>query len=290
MRRAALALTSLTLTLLALEAVGRLLEEAPERPPFLVEDAELGWALRPESRMHLGGQIDINALGLRGPEPSGGAAVAVFGDSTVFGHHVRDREGFVGVLRDELDVEVLNGGVPGYQCTQARGAYERLREHADIELAVLYVMHSDGFQFHRQDLAWASAMPDALRTTGIGRVLSWATSFKLARTEARRTPLNAYRACLEDFVQAQPSLLVLPLARVDVVPGHRTSYLKPYREVMREVARDTSTPLADAALAAAEHGSERLLMDEVHPSVEGHALVAEVVLDAIAEHGLLPGE
>jgi len=253
-------------------------------------DAELGWSLRPNARMHLGVLVQTNGLGLRGPEPSGGPAVAAFGDSSVFGHGVRDDEGFVGRLRRDLDREVLNGGVPGYQCSQARGAYDRLAEHADIELAVLYVMHSDGFQFHEQDLAWASAMPDELRTTGLGRLLAWGGSLKLARTGARRTSIEDYRACLTDFVRQVPSLLVIPMARVDVDPEHRTAYLEPYREAMREVAEATDTPLADTAAAARADGSVHLLMDEVHPSPEGHALVAEVVLQAIDEAGLLDGE
>lgn len=290
MRRLALALGSTLLTLGALEGAGRLLPVPPERPPFMQPDPELGWSLRPDSRMHLGVTVRTNGLGLRGPAPTGGPALAAFGDSSVFGHGVQDHEGFVGRLREALDVEVLNGGVPGYQCSQARGAHDRLAEHASVELAVLYVMHSDGFQFHERDLAWSSAMPDGLRATGLGRLLSWGTSMKLARTGARRTSVGDYRACLTDFVQAVPALLVIPMARVDVEPGHRTAYLEPYREAMRQVAEETGTPLADTAAAAREVGSERLLMDEVHPSAEGHALVAEVVLAAVAEHGLLTDE
>ncbi len=68
-------------------------------------------------------EVTINSLGLRGPEvppkPTGGFRILSIGDSFAFGYGVEPDESYAGVLEahlrtTQLEIECLNGGVPGY--------------------------------------------------------------------------------------------------------------------------------------------------------------------------------
>lgn len=120
------------------------------RAVFLAtDDLELPYVLRPGFRGQWGiADIRVNDLGLRGAEVSRepGADVhriLALGDSVVFGWFTLEKESFTVALERELrrcrgeGVEVLNGGVPGYN-TRAEVAF--LRERGlDLEPSELIV-------------------------------------------------------------------------------------------------------------------------------------------------------
>ncbi len=87
--------------------------------------ADLAYRLTPGTEVDLGdASITVNRFGLRGPEieaepVAGVARVLVLGDSIIYGQGLDDDETFSVQLEGELrrrgrSVEVLNGGVPGY--------------------------------------------------------------------------------------------------------------------------------------------------------------------------------
>ena len=59
--------------------------------------------------------------------------------------------------------------------------------------------------------------------------------------------------------------------------------LEPMRQKIKQVAAETNTPLLDAESLFAEAGSVNLLVDHVHPSFRGHQLIAEGLLETLAE-------
>ncbi len=99
-----------------------LLHFAP--PSFYQADSELIYSLRP------GGALDTNSAGLRGPEISAtarGPRLVVLGDSYTYGHQVDYPASYPAQLQRQINrehpleppVEVINGGVPGYNMDQA---------------------------------------------------------------------------------------------------------------------------------------------------------------------------
>jgi hypothetical protein len=67
--------------------------------------------------------------------------------------------------------------------------------------------------------------------------------------------------------------------------------LERMKGVLRDAATQTGTPLLDAdALIAARSGGipgSQWLVDHVHPTVEGHQLIAEALLDEVVRQGFL---
>jgi lysophospholipase L1-like esterase len=106
---------------------------------FWQHDERLGWSLEPGARgryrgprpfpMEFDSPIEINSLGLRGPELSarqpGELRVLILGDSFVVGFEVEQHETFAALLeaqlrgRFERPVRVINAGVRGYGTDQS---------------------------------------------------------------------------------------------------------------------------------------------------------------------------
>jgi lysophospholipase L1-like esterase len=102
-------------------------------------------------------QMTINADGFRGPRldrkrgKRNGALplrIAVLGGSSVFGYLVNDGEEACQLLRERLDelglpVEVLNGGVPGYNIYQTRDRFEKRIAEYQPDIVILYLGYND---------------------------------------------------------------------------------------------------------------------------------------------------
>jgi hypothetical protein len=92
--------------------------------------AAFGWFNRPDVRTTVHGPgfeyaVQHNSRGLRGPEralakPEGVQRVLVLGDSLAWGWGVDDGQGFVDLVDEALgpQVELINGGVPGFSTDQ----------------------------------------------------------------------------------------------------------------------------------------------------------------------------
>jgi len=199
----ALALVSLLVTIVGLEIVLRFAGfqtrgSWSELPYERVEG--IGHAFKPgyQGTMYKGissgGQaipVSINALGMRGPDvpvdkPAGTKRVLVVGDSFAFGYLLPSDASMPTLLEGLLaqkgvgDVQVLNGGVPGFGIVNAAG----LVEHRGMPLQpdVLVVAASPG------DIADAGVRTDHDAGGGGSRVkINRAALFKLVRTSAIMT-------------------------------------------------------------------------------------------------------
>ncbi len=99
---------------------------ATPKTTIFVEDAQLGWRLRPGARGEWGGtHVSINARGLRGPElpyarHAGATRILYLGDSVTFGYRLTVDQSYPYVTQRLLEqdpggrFETVNAGVGGY--------------------------------------------------------------------------------------------------------------------------------------------------------------------------------
>lgn len=112
------------------ELLLRLVDWPP--PSIYVDGHRPIWTLRPNVELELRHHelatdfpVHVSGLGFRGPEPVA-PRVACLGDSTTFGWGVSDAQAWPSVLGEELGVEVLNAGVPGYSSYQGLATLDRV--------------------------------------------------------------------------------------------------------------------------------------------------------------------
>lgn len=299
-------------TLGVLELVGRTLP-APERgASALASHPTRGWTLPVSATFSWGSQpATTNSLGMRSPEPRGGAPgdyddvtrVLVVGDSSVFGDGVTDQ----GTLPTQLAArlgsafDVQNGGVPGYTCPQVRDLVDELRPAFSPDLLLAYVMHNDARFVRQQDQPWLVGAPKAWQDLGLLRLIGTAVLTRAARQGRTRTPLPIYQACLTALVADQhehggETVLIVPISDADLrISPQRAAdalgHLVDYRRVMATVAADTDSLLVDLAQTGWAEGAraDDLMVDPVHPSSEGHRRIAGQIHQQLIDAGRMPG-
>jgi lysophospholipase L1-like esterase len=265
-RRGLAALLSAALALAALELLGRALIPPPEPKPGFVSDPELGWAL-PVSAEYRWRDLPVrtNSLGLRGPEPGPptGEDVLTAGDSSVFGDGVGQDETFSARLAALLGpgAQVQNAGVPGYTCPQTRALVARVAERYRPDRLVIYNLHSDLRAGRVGDAPYLGP----LGGLGIGRLAAAAALWlRAGRPGSDLEPaLSRYR---DD--PARAAMLERRAA---------------YRAAMAEVAAGSGSPCLELAplFRASGMAPGEALLDEVHPSPAGHALIARALADLL---------
>ncbi len=305
------------IALVIIELVARLLAPAlpgPQEQPQ--EDAMraselLGWEpLRGESTgFGVPRPTTINSLGIRGPEPAPRAErelrLLTLGDSTVYGVLVGDDQVFSSVaaawLSDRLGrpVQAFNGGIPGYSTEQS---WRLLRYNlADLELDYLVIANlwSDCQPSPEPDTATIPLRFVKLRRmvlgSGIVRMVDLMVNGPPTPHEigwvlgeepgGRRVPLDRYESNLEKLADmardrgAEPVFLMLPSDR-DLRQQPLEAPRPAYREVMRAVAADESALLVEGHTPFVG-GPGSLLLDDVHPSAEGHRLLGMTLAEAM---------
>ncbi len=115
--------------------------------PFYRFDADTGWSLRPNSDFH--DFYHSNAQGFRGPAnhrytehapPEKTRAIAL-GDSFTFGSEVRDAHAWPARAQEaDPDLELINGGVPGYGLTQSFVRYQKLKSQFQTDYVIVGYM------------------------------------------------------------------------------------------------------------------------------------------------------
>jgi len=117
-------------------------------------DPELGARLHPGFRLRSSVfEINTNSRGLRGPEltqekPSGTKRIAILGGSSAFGYLVNDGEEAAQLLELSLrdrgrEIEVINGGVPGYNLFRTRVRFQNLVAPLSPDIVLLYAGYND---------------------------------------------------------------------------------------------------------------------------------------------------
>ena len=151
--------------------------------------------------------------------------------------------------------------------------------------------HRDGLsQTDRKQwqLEFASAAA-ALDTERYGEAL--AATDRAQRIDDRRADLHHLRGRIlwssERFDEAKASFL--QARDEDVCPLRALSVMS---DIVREVGAEGDVPVVDfveLVAARSEHGTpgEELFLDHVHPTIEGHRLLAEALIDALAVAGFV---
>lgn len=286
--------------------------------PNLVGDAATGWRIVPGPNRLFGVPevTNVDERGVRGPsrpvdKPAGTRRVLLLGDSSVYGVMVGDAQTFAARTEAALrkvdpGVEVHNAGCPGYSSWQARRALETRLLDLEPDLVVVAALWSDtqGADAPDQARFGGGARPllarshayvllrDAIITARWGSRLPppapgapepVAHGLGMPRMATWRVPLDQYRDNLDaiaELVDGRVAFLVLPSVR-DPEQGRVGDHRDAWRATMREAAARHDAPLADAAVAFQGGDAQRLFLDEVHPSAEGHARVAEVLAQAL---------
>lgn len=326
--------STLVLLVVALVAEGVARLVAPEAPTW--RGADTGavvmvghptrlWGMGPGVRQNAGTIATIAPIGLRaplpdGPRPAGRERVLVLGDSTYFGHGVADDATLEAHLQarlrgDGLDVEVLNGGVPGYSTEQTRLLLDEVGWGLEPTLLVLGNVWSDNNfdHFRDADLLRTSAAfarnplarsaffqllagaVDRLRGGEGAHLVTWTRRSAFPAEGVRRVPLRRYAENLDAMVRAAAArgvgVALLTPANVGMVEGTapRPTSWDPYFEAQAAVARHHGVPRIEAlpalAAAAATGGAGALFIDDMHPSAAGHARIAEALADTLHAAG-----
>jgi lysophospholipase L1-like esterase len=130
-------------------------------------DSSVGFRMVPQYSGTMGVEavpLRTNSWGLRdreyGPRPEGGLRIYVLGDSMVFGYGVPIEDTFTRFLEGSLqrrlgrNVEVVNGGVPGYGTLQELQFFEQTVDEVkpDVVIVALTVWNdiSDNLKFSTQ--------------------------------------------------------------------------------------------------------------------------------------------
>lgn len=296
-RRLVYSVLTLLVFLGGLELLGRLLPANDNRTGFAAH-AERGWTLPISASFEFFGvPARTNRLGLRSPEPQADPAlrVVVLGDSTAFGHGVRDGETFSAQLAQRTGADVQNAGVPGYTCLQSADRYDDIAAALLPDILVVYTLHNDVRKLAAGDEVWVNRSA----TWGIFRLLTTGQRWLKLRQEESRVSLAQYRRCLSGLAARQQqrggqTLLISPFdrrhldARAAERVMHGKGHQRPYRETLAALTEPPGVSLLDLTDTAwaGELSADVLMLDLVHPAAAGHQRIAAQIQQALAAAGV----
>lgn len=283
------------------------------------------WGLSPGEKHNGVVRATINALGMRGalpiaPKPADRPRVLVVGDSTWFGHGVEDEQTFGAQLERLLqgagvDAEVLNGAVPGYSTEQTRAFLEEQGFGLAIDLLVVGSLWSDNNvdSFRDADLLKSAraaaenpllashffrllaAEIDRMRGGTGARLVTWTKASQFPEKGGRRVPIERYGENLDwmarEAAARDAGVLFVAPCNIGIVARRYPdgASWNVYFAAQKAVAEHHGVPyvatLPAMQEAAADGGAERLFVDVMHPSAEGHAIFAREVADALLAAG-----
>ena len=290
---------------LPVDPMGTLMEPHPTR----------GWWMKPGEASSAGVPVRIDADGVRISVTRGeGPLVLMVGDSTWFGHGLRDGD----TIHDQLQVDlggavnVRTAAVPGYSTLQVRRALDETLWDLHPKLLIVGSLWSDNNLdvFRDADLLARMSAPGARAE----RVLSQSALFYQARrgvfgliggtptwsigwvpnatTGQRRVPLSDYAANLDAIYAGAASrgigVLAVSPANREIVAGQFVALWGPYFEELRALTAARKVALVEVGdvLKATGAAPETLFLDQMHPSKVGAAAIAAAMAAAIQARGL----
>jgi lysophospholipase L1-like esterase len=280
------------------------------------------WSIGSGVRRNADTTATISPVGLRepvpeGPRPAGRQRVLVLGDSTFFGHGVPDggtlEAQLQGLLRARgVDVEVINGGIPGYSTEQTRMLLDDVGWSLEPTLLLIGNVWSDNNFDHFSDadlLRTRAALADnplgksaffQILAGAVDRarggpgahIVTWTHGSSWPTSGKRRVPVQRYAANLDAMIRDaaarnvgavlfRPSNLHLVTSPddPDVVWG-------PYHAAQAAVAAHHGLPLVETLPRLLETvatvPAEQLFLDDMHPTVAGHGVFAAAAAAALA--------
>jgi len=267
----------------------------------------------------------INDKGLRGelpelPRPERRERVMLVGDSTFFGHGIEDDQTIIeqAVQRLQargLDVDAVNGGIPGYSSEQTWMLMEE--DGWDMEPTLLLIgnLWSDNNFDHFRDAdllrtrrMWMqnplsrsslflvlSAIIDKQVGDPQARMVTWTRTSELPDVGIRRVPVDRYAFNLDRLVRKAAergidAAFVAPVNRQmaeQLVAGDVA--WQPYFDTQKAVAAHHDIPVIELAPtlveAARQHDGSDLFLDEMHPTALGAGYFADALVAGLDASG-----
>ena len=285
-----------------------------------LEDGQVQWVVMPNTLT--GTSLGVNSHGMRGPEtpvekPPYTIRILCLGDSCTFG--ARSEKPYPVLLqelcRERFDrhVEVLNGAVPGHAAHQGTAMLERYLKFSP-DIVTVYFGWND--HWHRTPVLFGPELPHPPITDHVmvlrGLRLAYAhwkarlavlneeDVVDVADSRLRLPPMH-YRAMLDEFAVlgerhgfdlvylTAPSAFTAENLRRIVEKGWATRHEDVielhdhYNGIAREMAAKRGAMLVDLVDIFACNPDRTLLhWDGIHLSRQGHELVAQSLLEAIA--------
>ncbi len=254
-------------------------------------------------------------------KPRGVRRIMALGDSSVFGFGVEDQQVFTAVLDDMLGdgVQAINAAVPGYSTFQTINLLKMraLALHPDLLLVACQWSDNNFDSFVDKELLaaygtfgnrWARRARSILEYSALFRLLDYQlrvagkipgarkVGWMVGRGEhigPRRVELNDYAQNLETITElahehdAEVMFMILANEE-DIEPSSDgPAAWDPYRRAIRDTAARHCSPVLDvpALFQASGLGKDELLLDEMHPSAQGHRIIAEALASILEERG-----
>ena len=249
--------------------------------------------------------------------PADAPLIFTLGDSSLFGHGMRDGDTLHDQLQAQLTragqpVRVRCGASPGYSSVQALAVLEEVGWPSKPSLLVVAPMWSDSRldRYRDADVIARGSIVDysafftllrwGVRTAG-GQPTAWKVAWPTpSDAGVRRVPLAQYRDNLDAILtqarahNAGVVMLGLPhaswVAEGSTLSGTSALYI----DVLRSVALARHVPYVDGTDTFVRLGAGRpLFLDRLHPSAAGHSLLAQALTHAILSggwpgHALIP--
>ena len=285
--------------------------------PFWTSDPELDRFPMSHGEESTTFPVSTNDEGLRAPihspdKPAGTHRVMALGCSTTFGWGVADAESYPARLETLIrasgrpDVEVINGGQPGYTSFQGRWLWDRTLRHYEPDVVLVgYVVqdarkaaYSDRSQavlqqdarFLKDNLLYRSKVYLGLRSL-LGHVQVRAKERGPQDTGGEfRVPPGDYVVILRALVSgiqevgATPVLFGYPLEREGYTGQHRV-ILKAAAAELGVAHFDPQPRMEDASRTQQLYFAR----DRGHANAAGNDLIAQWMLAFLDERDLLPG-
>lgn len=254
--------------------------------------------------------ITIDDRGLRpSAHPMAEKRVVTFGDSVTMGWGVGDAETYSARLeaglREQTGEEwaVDSAGVNAYPLTLcARRAALLAESESEVNSSALWVLaysfnnrmerlvngteaERDGLRknVRRKNLLRRFALYNFVIETVLREAVYYRSKDRMVggdwgtRGEFHDTNLAHQRQAMEDFLSAAGERPVVFL----LLSSTGQTELSPYQEQFQSYAVDHGVPVVDIVSLWA--GTEGRFMDNVHPTAEGHQLLADALLPAVLE-------
>ncbi len=274
------------------------------------------WALQPGAFTLEGVAVRIGADGLREPAadgPADGGLILTVGDSSIFGHGVPDGAALHDQLQQQLpQSRVRSFAVPGYSILQSARLLEEQGWARRPRLLIIGNLWSDSDTDRFTDAALLAALDSPI--TRADRLLSGLALFRQLRLALnrltgrpdhwrigwpdapdragkRRVPPAEYAAALHALLgraaQDGAAALLLTLTsrwRMDQPGG---ASWEPYVRIREDTAASWSVPLLDAQTVFTASGlpPDALFIDGLHPTAEGHRILAAGLAAQISAMG-----
>jgi lysophospholipase L1-like esterase len=236
--------------------------------------------------------VGTNALGFRGPElRDGPLRILALGDSCTWGWRVGQNESYPAVLQQVLDqqygdgrYQVINAGVPGYTSYQTLVALQEKGLPLKPDIVIIAVGFNDLFKtgdVERQIASERRFMPLLklddllLDTSRMYRWVRWQAAAATNEQAVRVTPEGYQRnmRAMVEMARAQGAHVLL------LSFWHPLTNDQPYRLAMISAAESEKAPLVTY---------DGPLIDVVHPTPEGYAILVRAIVDALRAEGWLP--